>query len=42
MPYPEQLCAPMRADLVNAGFIELRTPEEVNAALKDFKGTALL
>jgi putative YphP/YqiW family bacilliredoxin len=32
----------MRADLVNAGFKELRTSEEVNAALKDAKGTALL
>lgn len=42
MPYPEQLCAPMRADLVNAGFKELRTPEEVKDALKDSKGTSLL
>lgn len=42
MPYPEQLCAPMRADLVNAGFKELRTAEDVNRELKGSKGTALL
>lgn len=42
MPYPEQLCAPMRADLVNAGFKELRTAEEVRNALSEASGTALL
>lgn len=42
MPYPEQLCAPMRADLVNEGFKELKTAEEVKAALNNSKGTALL
>lgn len=33
MPYPEMLVAPMRKDLVNAGFQELRTADEVDAAL---------
>ncbi len=40
--YPEQLVAPMRNDLTNAGFKELRTPEEVDQELKDQKGTTLL
>ena len=40
--YPEELVAPMRADLTNNGFTELRSAEEVNAALTDQKGTALV
>jgi putative YphP/YqiW family bacilliredoxin len=39
MPYPEQLCAPMRADLTSAGFDELKTPEDVKKVLSDNKGT---
>ncbi len=31
--YPEHLVAPMRQELVEAGFEELRTPEEVEAFL---------
>ncbi len=32
--YPEYLVAPMRADLTNAGFQELTTPEEVKTAIE--------
>lgn len=32
--YPEYLVAPMRAELVNVGFDELTTAEEVDAAIK--------
>lgn len=42
MPYPEQLCAPMRTDLVNAGFKELKTVEEVDNTIPESKGTMLL
>jgi len=42
MPYPEQLCAPMRADLTTAGFQELRTPEQVDATIPNSSGTLLL
>ena len=40
--YPEHLVAPMRQDLVSAGFQELKTSSEVDAVLKDGKGTTLL
>jgi putative YphP/YqiW family bacilliredoxin len=40
--YPEQLVAPMRQDLVSAGFQELKTSSEVESVLKDGKGTTLL
>jgi putative YphP/YqiW family bacilliredoxin len=40
--YPEQLVAPMRLDLTNVGFVELRTPEEVDRYLADQKGTTLV
>jgi putative YphP/YqiW family bacilliredoxin len=33
MQYPEQFIAPMRAELTRAGFRELRTPEQVDAAV---------
>lgn len=42
MPYPEQLVAPMRAELATAGVSELRTPEEVDAFFDTREGTALL
>src|SRR5688572_7700325 len=42
MPYPEQLCAPMRKELTGAGFTELKTVEEVDAALSKKEGTALV
>jgi putative YphP/YqiW family bacilliredoxin len=40
--YDERLVTPMREDLTSVGFEELRTPEEVDAALKDSKGTVLV
>lgn len=40
--YPEELVAPMRADLTNNGFTELRDASQVNTALSSAKGTALL
>lgn len=40
--YPEQLVAPMRADLTSVGFQELKTPQEVDTVLKDAKGATLL
>jgi len=40
--YPEELVAPMRADLTNNGFTELRDAEQVNSALTNAKGTTLL
>ncbi len=42
MPYPEELVSPMRADLTSAGFQELKSAEEVDQALKDAQGTALV
>jgi putative YphP/YqiW family bacilliredoxin len=40
--YPEELIAPMRAELTDAGFQELRTSEDVDNHLKDHKGTTLI
>ena len=42
MPYPEELVAPMRAELTRAGAKELRTAAEVEKFAKGQKGTALL
>jgi putative YphP/YqiW family bacilliredoxin len=42
MPYPEMLVAPMRAELTSQGFVELKTPEEVETALNEKEGTALV
>ena len=42
MPYPEQLCAPMRQDLTQSGFEELKTPLDVDMAIPNSKGTLLL
>ncbi|MCC5945949.1 MAG: BrxA/BrxB family bacilliredoxin [Bernardetiaceae bacterium] len=39
--YPEQLTAPMKADLVSAGFANIETPEAVESLLNE-KGTVLL
>ena len=36
--YPEPLVAPMRADLTDVGFRELRTPEAVIDQMKMAKG----
>ncbi|PCJ67659.1 MAG: hypothetical protein COA58_00555 [Bacteroidetes bacterium] len=40
--YPEELVAPMRADLTNNGFTELKDSEQVNSAITGAKGTSLL
>ena len=40
--YPEQIVAPMRQELVNAGFEELRTADAVDAALNAPEGTVLV
>jgi putative YphP/YqiW family bacilliredoxin len=42
MPYPEIMIRPMREELTRLGFEELKTPEAVDATLKDSKGTLLL
>jgi putative YphP/YqiW family bacilliredoxin len=42
MPYPEFMIAPMRADLVNIGFTELRTPEDVDRVLGEGSETTLV
>lgn len=40
--YPEELVAPMRAELTDSGFKELKTAEEVDNYLTSNKGTSLL
>ena len=40
--YPEHLVAPMRAELSDIGFIEARSPEDVDAALSNSEGATLL
>lgn len=40
--YPEALVAPMRADLTDVGFRELKTPEEVIMELDHNEGTSLV
>ena len=42
MPYDERFIAPMRAELTRLGVRELKTPEEVDGALKDAHGTTLV
>ena len=40
--YPEQFVRPMREELTSVGFRELRTPEDVDAALQQEKRTVLV
>lgn len=40
--YPEDLIAPMRAELTDVGFQEFRTEEDVTNHLKDHKGTTFV
>lgn len=40
--YPEQLVAPMRAELTSVGFEELRTAEQVDAAINSKEGSLLV
>ena len=42
MLYDPRLVAPMRRELVDLGFRELRTPEEVDEALHETPGTTLV
>jgi putative YphP/YqiW family bacilliredoxin len=42
MMYDERFIAPMRRELTDIGVTELRTAEEVDGALKDQSGTALV
>ncbi|MGB8510830.1 MAG: BrxA/BrxB family bacilliredoxin [Pyrinomonadaceae bacterium] len=42
MPYSEILIKPMREDLTRFGIEETRTPEQVEAAIKETKGTLLV
>jgi putative YphP/YqiW family bacilliredoxin len=42
MPYPEALIAPMRNDLVQLGFKELKTPEEVDEVLGTERRTTVV
>lgn len=42
MAYPEFMVAPMRKDLTEVGFTELKTPEEVDALMALKQGTALV
>lgn len=42
MPYPEQLVAPMRTDLAEVGFKELKTAAEVEQTIPGSRGTLLL
>ena len=40
--YPEQFVRPMREELTSIGFREMRTPEDVDAVLKEDKRTVLV
>ena len=40
--YPEEMCKPMREELTNAGFQELKTAEDVDALFKSENETFLI
>lgn len=42
MPYPEMLVSPMRAELTNVGFTELKTVEEVENTFNNQSGVSLV
>ncbi len=42
MPYPEEMVAPMRAELTDHGFKELKTAEDVQNFVSETTGSALL
>jgi len=42
MPYPEILIKPMREDLTRFGIEETRTPEQVEKAITESKGTLMV
>ena len=42
MPYPEMLVSPMRAELTNVGFKELKSTEDVVNSMSNDQGVSLL
>ena len=40
--YPEEICTPMRLDLTDAGFQEMKTSDEVTAVLDQKEGSVLV
>ncbi len=40
--YPAELVAPMKKDLTDVGFVELLTPQDVDAKLSNTSGTTLV
>jgi putative YphP/YqiW family bacilliredoxin len=42
MEYPEEIVAPMRKEITDLGAIELKTPDQVDKALKNNKETTLV
>ena len=42
MPYPEEICTPMRHELTDIGFQELKTAAEVDQSIPNSEGTLLL
>jgi putative YphP/YqiW family bacilliredoxin len=42
MPYPESFIGPMREELTRLGVRELRTPDQVDATVRDTKGTVMI
>ncbi|HET9785784.1 MAG TPA: BrxA/BrxB family bacilliredoxin [Pyrinomonadaceae bacterium] len=42
MPYPEIMIRPMREELTRLGFEELKTPQQVDEAVQNHKGTLML
>ena len=40
--YPEEICTPMRSDLTEAGFEEMRNAQEVDAVLSEKSGSVLV
>ena len=40
--YPEEICTPMRLDLTEAGFEEMRNAHEVDAVLSEKRGSVLV
>lgn len=42
MRYPEHMAAPMREEVVQMGFTELRTPDDVRAHVENATGTTLV
>jgi putative YphP/YqiW family bacilliredoxin len=42
MPYPELMIRPMREELTRLGVEELKTPEQVDEAIKNTRGTLMV